>query len=256
MNIGLVGGCLNKQIGISREQLYHHLLRDKLDGKYTEDKISISLGYYTSYNLMSNSVMEFMEKKSPGIVFLFLRPFPLMALTKIWIKYEEMGGDNSIIESTFKRELHPSFYSRKKMNWPAHLTRYFLDDAVLEPRRMKFGLRDLNLLAGLLAGLNDWTVKYLKGEIEHISNYCKSKNKKLVILSLPQNPESVTGNYVCNITNRKLKAKLKDIPFIDIFYIGKDYFEPDGIHYNSSGHKLLADILFEYLSQQDNSVSV
>lgn len=242
MKLAFIGGCLNNQIGLAKSSSYHYILRQFLDTALPEYSINLSLGYYTSYNLLAKSAISLIEKKSADILFLFLRPFPLMALNKLWIKFNTEAEKSA-------RILHPSVFNRKNMHWPPNLTNYPLENAVIEPRREKFGLRDLNLLSGLSIGLNKWAVKYVANEVETINNFCKAQNKKLILLSLPQNPESLVGNYICQLTNKKLKSRLQHIPFIEIFFMGEDCFEPDGIHYNPKGHRLLAEVLHTYLSK-------
>jgi hypothetical protein len=239
MKLGFVGGCLNKQPGLAREQSYYYLLRERLKHDFPQEDISISLGYYTSYDQLAKSTDKFINAKSPDILFLFLRPFPLMALHKLYIKYDAGHGKMA-------RRCHPSLFNRRNINWPPTLTNYTIDDVIIEPRREKFGLRDLNLLGGLAVGLDNWVVNYLAHEIESIRDLCVSQNKKIALISLPQNPESLLGNYICRLTNTKLKARFQDIPFIEIYFMGETYFEPDGIHYNPAGHKLLAETLFHH----------
>ena len=65
----------------------------------------------------------------------------------------------------------------------------------------------------------------------------------MALISLPQNPESLIGNYVCGLTMKKLKAKYS---FMDISAIGKEYFEDDLIHYNKEGHRVLAEKFYEF----------
>lgn len=251
MNLGFMGGCLNKQIGLSKELLYHYVLLDLMSRNFPGSKFEGSLGYYTSYNLMPQAATRFIEQKSPDRLFLFLRPFPLMALNKLWIKFNTKDKENT--RNGHSRKLHPSLFKRGNMEWAPNLTNYSLEDAVLEAAGKKFGWRDLNLLSGLMTGLNNWSVRYLVKEIEEINKVCFTHKTELILLSLPQNPESVLGNYICNLTNKKLKLHLPDIAFIDISFIGKKYFYPDGIHYNEEGHKILAEVLCDYLSQTDLS---
>lgn len=240
MRLGFMGGCLNNQAGLAREQAYYYVLREMLKQNSPEWGITISLGFYTSYNRLAQATTQFIDAKAPGVLFLFLRPFPLMALNKLWIKYD--AGNN-----VMARKWHPSLFNRQNMNWPPMLTNYTLDDVQAEPRREKFGLRDMNLLGGLIAGLHTWTVRYLMNEIQALHNLCISQNRKMALISLPQNPESLLGNYICRLTNAALKARLQDIPFIDIYFMGEKYFEADGIHYNAAGHKLLAETLVDYI---------
>ncbi len=240
------------QIGISSENYYYKVLSGLLERHFQGSGISCSLGVYTSYNLLSESAIKFIETRSPDIIFLFLRQFPLMPLNKILIKFNR--GKEEIHQNRITRyewEFHPSLFNRRKMDWAPRLTDYTLNDAVLEPRREKFGMRDINLLSGLAAGLNDWAIKYILNEIKQVNDMCLAQNKKLILLSLPKNPESLIGNYVCKLTNAKLKPLLSQIPIIDISFIGEEYFEYDGIHYNVSGHKILAETMFNYLSNSN-----
>ncbi len=243
MKLGFMGGCLNNQAGLAREQAYYYILREMLKSNSPEYDTAISLGFYTSYDQLPQAATNFIQAKSPDMLFLFLRPFPLMALNKLWIKYD--AGNN-----VMARQWHPALFNRQNMNWPPMLTNYTLDDVTTEPRREKFGLRDMNLLGGLFARLPAWTTTYLLNEINAINSLCTSQNRKMALISLPQNPESLLGNYVCRLTNTMLKARLHNIPFIDIYFMGEKYFESDGIHYNAAGHKLLAETLVDYINSE------
>jgi len=244
ITLSFITGCLNKQKTISPEHLYHQQILNILKREYFNCEIEIALGSYVSYSQFQNAILKFIENKCPDLVFIFLRPFPLMPLNKPLFKYKKN-------EKIIAWSLHPSIFKRKNFHWDEKFSKYETEIDYNDKCRKKIELRDINLLIGLLSGLNSWCVKFLTKNIREINNDVKGFDKKLFYISLPQNPESLMGNYICKITNRKIRKILsKEINFIDISHISKDFFEKDGIHFNSKGHEQLAKILYPVIKEE------
>jgi len=235
--LGFITGCLNKQRTILPGQLYHQQIQNMLKQKHEDLNVEIALGSYVSYSQFQKTTLTFIKDKNPDMVFIFLRPFPLMPLNKPIIKYKKN-------ERTIAWSLHPLLFKRKNFKWDEKFSKFEKEIEYNDKRRSKIELRDLNLLLGLLLGLNKWSVKFLVNNIKVIINDECCQNRKLFFISLPQNPESLMGNYICKLTNQKIRACLSnEISFVDISCIPKDCFEKDGIHFNSKGHEYLAQIL-------------
>jgi hypothetical protein len=244
--LGFITGCLNKQKSILPENLYHQQILNFLRDKNPSSDFEIALGSYVSYSQFQKTTLDFIKNKEPELLFIFLRPFPLMPLNKPLIKYRK--NDKKIAWA-----IHPSFFKRDNFLWDEKFTRHEKEIEFNVKRRIKFELRDLNLLFGLLFGLNRWCVKFLVNEIKMIVENNVHQDGKHFFILLPQNPESLMGNYICKLTNKKIRTSLSDtIDFIDISRISKLFFEKDGIHFNSKGHEYLARILFRVINKEIN----
>jgi hypothetical protein len=244
IKMGFITGCLNKQKTITPEQLYHQQILQILKQQYSACTFEIALASYVSYSQFHEATINFIENINPDIVFIFLRPFPLMPLNKPLIKYKKD-------EENIAWSMHPSLFNRKNFQWDEKFSKYEKEIKFNHKHRWKFELRDLNLLSGLLLGLNRWCAKFLVNNLNAIYNNENGGSKKLFFISLPKNPESLMGNYVCRVTNRKIVSRLpKEISFIDISYIKKDAFENDGIHFNEIGHYQLAKTLLAVINEE------
>jgi len=241
INIGFIGGCLNNQRGINREELYYSVLSKLLTDNKNKTDHQISLGGYLSYDQLPEQVKIFITRKKPDLVFLFIRPFPLIPLQKPVVKYD--AGNNKVAYA-----IHPALFNRQ-MKWNDKLTKNQSSGDFQFVKKSAFGFRDINLLSGLLFGLHHWMLKYLVHNLEIVNQICTMEEIKLIIISPPINPGSVLANLFCRRTTDYLdkycrKEKL-DLLNINSFMI--EYFEQDKVHFNISGHRKLAEMIYHYL---------
>lgn len=243
INIGFIGGCINNQGGISRDDLYYSVMTKKLKESKSSNNYQISLGSYLSFDQLVIKTNEFISKKKPDIIFLFIRPFPLMPLQKPFVKYDKADGIQSWV-------IHPALFSTQLV-WKDLLTKnQSANDFVFAPKN-KIGLRDLNLIAGIALGLHHWTRRYIAKQIQLVKQLCDKDNIQLKIISPPQNPESIIANLTCKwITNFIDRyCKQQKLEFININKFDIDKFEQDKIHFNIHGHQQLGQLLYADLTR-------
>lgn len=249
INIGFLGGCLNRQTGIPREEHYHSLLKSVLQESYPDIDLNFRFGLYHAFNELYNRSADLIQIKKTMILIVFIRPFPLMILNKPIVKYNTEN-------QTRRRAIHPGLLNRKQYIWPEKFSRFIVDKTEFnDSKKAYFSLRDINLLLGILLGLKRWSYHYIMKEILSILFLCKQKQVELVITGPPQNPESIAGNMICRSLNRKLQTEIKSlrIPYVDIFtrFDNSDIpiFCEDDIHFNENGHIFLKDHLIEPVSK-------
>jgi hypothetical protein len=237
INIGFIGGCINNQAGINREHLYHSIALKLLANWHSEHKMT--LGSYLSFDQLPDRTKNFIDKKQPAIIYLFIRPFPLMPLQKPIVKYDTA-------EETIGYSLHPALFTRQ-LKWNEELTRYQSSTDFVFVRKPSFGFRDLNLLAGVILGLHRWALKYLTHQLELVQQLCMQEKIKLKIISPPQNPESLLATLTCKWTANYLEKYCRTvmIDFININGFSLANFEQDRIHFNVHGHKKLGELIYE-----------
>lgn len=247
INIGFIGGCINNQGGINREDLYYFVASKLLASN--QKKYQITLGTYLSFDHLLDQTKKFIDKKQPSLIYLFIRPFPLMPLQKPIVKYDTA-------EKTIGYSLHPALFSRQ-LKWNEELTKYQSSNDFQFVSKSSFSFRDINLLAGVVLGLHRWTLKYLTHQLELVKQLCNKQKIKLKIISPPQNPESVLANLTCKWTANYLDKYCKStkLDFININSFSLANFEQDKIHFNIHGHKKLGELIYDDITSdgQKNS---
>ncbi len=241
LNIGFIGGCINNQVGMARQDLYHSQLAIALSQFQANLKYQISLATYLSYDQLYTQTQKLITKKNPNILFLFIRPFPLMPLQKMMIKYDKPNQKTGWA-------FHPGLFSRK-MEWDNKFTAFQSDNGYSYVKRNRFELRDLNLLAGMAMGLHHWSFRYINTQLELVRYLCMKENITLIIVSPPQNPESIVGDNICHRATRSIGTYCneKGLRFININELPLEMFENDMLHFNADGHKTLADLIYNEL---------
>ena len=242
LNIGFIGGCISNQPGMAREALYHSVLSKSLSENGAFVNFQISLATYFSFGELHSKMQRFIDKKQPDVIFLFIRPFPLMPLQKLLIKYDKSDKQTGWA-------FHPALIFRR-LEWRHDLTEFQTDNGYQFVRRNKFEFRDVNLLAGISLGLHRWAIRYLRNQIEMTQALCDKENIKLTIISPPKNPESIVGDWVCQSVTRFLEAYCNEnqIRIININTIPKEKFEKDNLHFNADGHSAVAKMIYDELS--------
>ena len=136
----------------------------------------LELGSYLCYAYFRKAAIHFIKNKQPDFAFIFLRKFPLMPLNKPFIKYKTRNE-----KVVWAR--HPMLFNRTKFEWDNKFSKYEKEIDFNTKKRHLIELRDFNLLAGLLLGLNRWCVKFLLSDILAISDDINCSCKKLFIVS-------------------------------------------------------------------------
>jgi hypothetical protein len=187
---------------------------------------------------------KFIEKNELDVLFLVIRQFPLMPLHKPLIKYENKDGGISWA-------LHPALF-RRNLNWSKKFTQYYTLNEYIHKEKSRFGLRDLNLLAGLVLGLYRWAPEFVMQEVKKVRDLCEQKGVKLIVLSTQQYPTSVMGDIACKKISEKLAnwCRTDDINYVNIIDLGPpEFFAEDRVHFSADCHKLIAAKLYDAYSE-------
>jgi len=244
INIGFIGGCLNKQKELARGEHYYSVLDALLKQAFQEQDFHFSFSSFLSYSELGKQTTELISKRACDIIVIFLRPFPLMPMNKILVRYKSAPWTTSLT-------VHPALFKRSLRQWPEKLCRYDSEgDFVFSPK-LKFGLRDLNLFLGALAGLYHWSSEYIEQIVLSVNSSLVSSGKKLLVFTTPGYPSSLAGDYIC----RKLSAGISrlcssvNISYVDLYSCSKGLFNSDGVHFTAEGHRFIAGQVFGKIRQ-------
>ena len=243
IRIGFLGGCISNQTTIPRNRHYYSLLYNSLRTALHGKEITILLDSYNSFGELEGKARSVLEKKSPGIFVIFIRPFPLLQMCRPWIKY-------MLEEKKTSRALHPAIFHPFNSGWPTRFTEHFTEGPFISRSRMKLNLSEMNLLAGKILGLNRWCSEAIIKEIGRINSFLEKENKTLFVISPPRYIPSRIGNHICRSSNARIgkACKEKSIGYINIYDDRDELFDDDGVHFNEKGHAFLANELFDVLN--------
>ena len=244
INIGFIGGCLNKQQGLAREEHYYSILSSRFKKDMPGHDCHLSFSSFLSYADLGKQTTELIGKRSCDIIVVFLRPYPLMPMNKLMVRYRSAPGKTSWT-------LHPAFFHRSLAEWPVKMTRYEPEGDFVFTPKMKFGLRDLNLVFGMLAGLHHWSSAYIEQTVLSLNLSLNSSGKKLLVFTAPGYPSSLAGDYVCRRSSANLTriCTRENISFADLYNESSGLFNHDGIHFTADGHRFIAGRVFDKVSQ-------
>jgi len=235
IHIGFLGGCINNQKGIAKDEFYYEVFSMLLQDRPHHQAVSI----YLTFDTMVEKAERFMDKNNLDMLFLVIRQFPLMPLHKPFIKYENQQGGVSWA-------LHPALWQRK-LQWSKKLTEYHTLNEYVYKKKSRFGLRDLNLLAGKLMGLYRWAPAYVMQELVKVADLCARKNVQLIVLSTQQFLTSLMGNIACKKTSYYIEEQCakQDIHYVNIIHLGEEHFAKDKVHFSADCHRFIANVLYD-----------
>lgn len=242
VNIGFMGGCIHNQSGIRRDDLYHAVATRLLRQHQPACEYGVSLGCYLSFDQLVSQAQHFITRKRPDILFLFIRPFPLMPLQKLVVRFEKPDGTGGM-------GLHPALFGRQ-LAWNDQFTRDQTERPFVYVPRSRIGFRDLNLLGGILLGLHHWARRYVAQQLLEVEQLCSRHQVRLKVISPPQRAESVIARATCKWFAGFLDryCRRRGLDFINIQSLPDDHLEQDQIHFNTKGHQQLGQLLFADLT--------
>ncbi len=233
IKIIFISGCLNKQKGINKNDLYYSIISKYLNKNNIEHQIL--LGNYYHYNQLVSSIEKYIKQKQPDLIYMFIRPFPLMELNKPFIKY--INDNNKKLYA-----VHPQLLSRK-MEWDDKLSIFHktVNNNIIKRRKL-FYFQDINIFLGIILKLHMWSLKYLIFQLNIVKQICNNNNIKLTIIMPPKYGKTHLSNYIVKSTDKYLTKNLKT-SIINISDI--DDYEMDKIHLNVNGHKTLGKRIYD-----------
>ena len=240
MKLLFYGGCINRQQGLAPHLHYHQLLKQQLQqgaGIETE----IQLRFYTTYQELTQEAVQL-----PGgfdVLILFLRPYPLLPLTKPLIRYTDKQ-----LQSTLT--LHPKFNSTGY--WQKAATETEVPTTKRRRTTVHRLIKAVNEKAGDLLNLDHWAVKYVLQLLQHYKNGLPT-GTRLLIMGPPAYGANKRLNKICGELAPQVEqwCRTQACSYLPMQVLpngsGKGYFAEDGIHISPEGHQQLAQELFKLL---------
>jgi hypothetical protein len=263
-HLGIIGGCLSHQSDIPHSQLYHRQLdRFLQEGQGIRLKVAITRHFDCDYKERLNALLD--EVQVDGVLLhlrvVFTAKSALLVnqlnngkryyrLHPFLYKQHETGWNKSLIKKSVPRAL---FAAREPV--PAST----VDEDPFEhptPSKKIFGfrLRSLNLVAGTLAGLDDWAIADELDMFTQFKDACRQRDMPFFVLGPTPVTTYSSETRLWLKMNRILNARLKDmdVPFCLLEQMtdgnGTTILRGDGLHLNEAGHTYVAKQLYETMT--------
>lgn len=240
-----MGGCFPVQHNIKQEDLFHQLMKDEMERKYSCN-LKVNIIRYERLLACLEKIIEYHSKNPIDILVFHIRPEPFLRLSKLYYRYVNENG-------TLCRSLNLPFFkliNPEKYDYLV-LGRRFTSTAKIKESKLHKILIDFNLILGGLATNRHFALRFYLNLVEQIVLYCEQKKVKLILLGPASRPHTKIENLLSvKLHNHILKSLEKDtIAYISGLGEKTTWNEPlffeNGIHVNESYHRLIANRLIE-----------
>lgn len=247
-----MGGRFPVQHNIKQEDLFHQLMKDEMERKYSCN-LKVNIIRYERLLACLEKIIEYHSKNPIDILVFHIRPEPFLRLSKLYYRYVNENG-------TLCRSLNLPFFklvNPEKYDYLVLGRRYITNPKIKESKFHK-ALIDLNLILGGLATNHHFAIRSYFNLVKQIVLYCEQRKVKLILLG----PASRPHTKIENLLSVKLHNHiLKSLEKVNITYISglgetttwnEPLFFENGIHVNETYHKLIANRLVDEVSKWIN----
>ncbi|MCX6232059.1 MAG: aldolase/citrate lyase family protein [Bacteroidetes bacterium] len=247
-----VGGCFPVQGNILFEDLFHQVLKNKIENN-TDINFIINIIRYERLSNCIQKVDTFTKNQTIDAVVFSIRPEPMLRLSKLSYKFINNKGEKKrTFNLPFLKLLSPEKYDLLSIE-----QRYFPPVRIEKSNKINIGL-NLNLLFGYLIGNHRYAMKIYLQLVTDLIVFCKSKNFPVIIISPALRTSSISEKYLSKRFDKfihKNKSIFNGNYIIgsDLKKDGKNLFFNNGIHANEYYHELIANRVFDKLNHLPHS---
>ena len=252
MNIAFWGGCVNRQQNINAKGHHHALIKQFIT---TETGITPTtwLRFYSSFHELHREALLMLKgDKHYDYVVLFIRPFPLAALTKPLIRYTDKSLKNRFA-------LHPRFSKHKYYNQMAKEYKVPVQ-ANSKGSVVHTLFQQLNDFAGDMLSLPKWAKNEVISQLADIQAVAKERGTRVVLVGPMLYPASNRLNNICLELNRdvELFSSLHRICHVDLARHfdaqGNSFLESDGKHLTAAAHQFMAEAISSFITEPETTL--
>ena len=256
--LGIIGGCLSHQPGMGVSALYHRRLDEMLRASHgTRLDVTIDRHFGLSFR---ERLLTLLEKNSQlDAVLLHLR---------ITFVFKAALFASQVTDGRRQYYLHPFLFRPNQYGWqtvraPARsglsaaepVRAAAPDEDPLEtpvPYKQVLGirLRDVNLLAGMLTGLDRWAIRDELHMLAAFQEECRQRGIRPIVLGPTPSTQFRTETLLWRNMNRILARRLPamGLPSLLIEELttpdGAPMLKGDHIHVSEAGHRYVAQGLY------------
>lgn len=244
-NFTFVGGCFPVQGNLAFENLFHQLLKQKIEN-IREVKFNVNIIRYERFKNCINKIASYKENKLIDILVFSIRPEPFLRLVKLYYKFldNSSGRKNWSLNLPTLNRVNPEKYDLLSLD-----TR-FNPTEVNDSSIIRKILINLNYISGSLLGNDNYSLKKYLELINDVIAFSKGNNIKLLIFGPPIRTNTMMESLLSKKLDKFMRKSLtitqdNFVSGSDLIKNGERLFKKNGIYANEKYHELIAEQMLE-----------
>ena len=245
INFSFVGGCFPVQGNLAFENLFHQLLKQKIEN-IREVKFNVNIIRYERFRNCINKIASYKENKPIDILVFSIRPEPFLRLVKLYYKFldNSNGRKNWSLNLPTLNRVNPEKYDLLSLD-----TR-FNPPEVNDSSIIRKILINLNYISGSLLGNDNYSLKKYLELVNEVIEFSKGNNIKLLIVGPPIRTNTMIESLLSKKLDKFMRKSLtvtqdNFVSGSDLIKNGERLFKENGIYANEKYHELIAEKMLE-----------
>lgn len=247
INFTFVGGCFPVQGNMPFEDLFHQVLKRKVENT-REIKLNVNIIQYERFRNCINKMASYKESQPIDILAFSIRPEPFLRLVKLFYRFKEKPGGKHkwSLNLPALNKINPEKYDLLSV-----YTRFNPSQEV-DKSLMRKALLNLNYFLGSLFGNHKYALRKYSELVNEVIAFSKRNNIKLFIIGPPIRANTKAERLLSKRLDKFMRKPLAISPesFLscsDPIYNGEGLFKMNGIFATEKYHELFADRMLEKL---------
>lgn len=245
INFSFVGGCFPVQGNLAFENLFHQLLKQKIEN-IREVKFNVNIIRHERFRNCINKIASYKENKPIDILVFSIRPEPFLRLVKLYYKFldNSNGRKNWSLNLPTLNRVNPEKYDLLSLD-----TR-FNPPEVNDSSIIRKILINLNYISGSLLGNDNYSLKKYLELVNEVIEFSKGNNIKLLIVGPPIRTNTMIESLLSKKLDKFMRKSLtvtqdNFVSGSDLIKNGERLFKENGIYANEKYHELIAEKMLE-----------
>lgn len=244
----IIGGCFPVQDNISRESLYHQILKKRIE-KSSARKVEINIVQYEKFYPTLKKIEYAINRQHPDVIIFHIRVEQILRMIKFYFKYHDKnenfrrGFNFALLNISIPEKENFNLFHRSvngDLHNKSHRTIIFF-----------------NYLIGYLVLNQIHSFKIYKKLILQFTELANKESCKVIFTGPVSRPTSFWESYTSAILNyymKKIISNKLEKPYLE--FLGthenqKFLFFDDNIRVNETGHNRIANLLFDALKEME-----
>ncbi|HCY74424.1 MAG TPA: hypothetical protein DHV28_00750 [Ignavibacteriales bacterium] len=251
LKILIIGGCFPVQDNISRENLYHQILKKKIE-KSSAIKVEINIVQYEKFYPTLEKIKFAIDRQHPDVIIFHIRVEQILRMIKFYFRYHDKNenfrrGFNLALLNISIPEKESFNLSHRSVNGDLHKKSHRI-------------LIFFNYLIGYLVLNQIYSFKIYKKLVLHFTELADKEYCKIIFTGPVSRPTTFWESYTSLILNYYMKKFISNklekpyLEFLGTHENQKFLFFDDYIRVNETGHNRIANLLFETLRKMEPSI--
>jgi citrate lyase beta subunit len=255
INFTFVGGCFPVQGDILFENLFHQLMKRKIEKK-RKVKFNVNIIRYERLGSCIDKIDAYRKTNQIDVLAFSVRPEPFLRLVKLYYKFLH----NSKEKITWSLNLPVLNKSNSEKHDSLYLDTRFDPTPMSDRSLFKKLMLNLNYISGSFIGNHNFAAKEYLKLLNGLKNYCETNNIHFILMGPPIRTnvkmEKLLSKKLDGVIKNSLPVSLENfVNGSDLAKNGKSLFHKNGITANEYYHELIAEGMSEIILKNIDEIA-